>query len=167
MRTLPLTAGSLAAALCLTACASETTAPNPDYPKGVVEAQPKSTIAAAPRLLSFRMYAFVPGQDPPSQTLIVANNGDGNLVWTAIARAKWITLSRASGTAPGQLQVGLNRAGLKGRLENRPPLLNGVISLSSAGAANSPVQVRVSVAISYLAPSKAAPGGAQGVGPPN
>ena len=46
MRTLPLTAGSIVAALCLTACEGDTTAPNPDAPKGVAEAQPKSTIAA-------------------------------------------------------------------------------------------------------------------------
>ncbi len=166
MRTLPLTAGSIVAALCLTACESDTTAPSPDDPKGVVEVKPTSTIAAAPKRLSFRMYAFVPGQDPPAQTLTVANNGDGSLAWTASTRAKWITLGPASGTAPGQLQVGLNRAGFKGRLEDRPALLNGVITLSSAGASNTPIQVMVSVNISYLSPGKAAPGGGPGPRPP-
>jgi Viral BACON domain len=166
MRTLPLTAGSIVAALCLTACEGDTTAPNPDPPKPGVEAQSKSTIAAAPKLLSFRMYAFVPGQDPQAQTLIVTNNGDGGLAWTASTKAKWIKLGPASGTAPGQLQVGLNRAGFKGMLEDRPALLNGVITLSSAGASNSPVQVRVSVNISYLSPDKAAPGGGSGPRPP-
>ena len=166
MRTLPLTAGSMLAALCLTACEGDTTAPSPDDPKGGVEAQPKSTIAAAPKLLSFRMYAFAPGQDPPAQTLTVSNNGDGGLAWTASTKAKWIKLGPASGTAPGQLQVSLNRAGFKGRLEDRPALVNGVITLSSKGASNSPIQVMVSVNLSYLSPGKTAPGGGQGSRPP-
>src|SRR4029078_4647696 len=99
---------------------------------------PKSTIAAAPKLLSFRMYAFAPGQDPPAQTLTVSNNGGGGLVWTASTKAKWIKLGPASGTAPGQLQVSLNRAGFKGRLEDRPALVDGEITLSRARGAHSP-----------------------------
>ena len=165
MRTLPLTAGSIVAALCLTACEGDTTAPNPDDPKGVVEG-PRGTIAAAPKLLSFRMYAFVPGQDPPAQTLTVSNNGDGGLAWTASTKAKWIKLGPASGTAPGQLQVSLNRAGFKGRLEDRPALVYGVITLSSKGASNSPIQVMVSVNVSYLSRGKTASGGGSGARPP-
>src|SRR5262245_41572245 len=162
MRTLPLAAGSIVAALCLTACEADPTAPTPVTPAGNVEAKPKSTLAASPTRLSFRMYAFVPGQDPPAQALAVINKGEGGLAWTASTHAKGITLESAAGTGPGQLQVSLNRAGLKGRLEDRPALVNGVITLSSPGASNAPVQILVSVNLSYLSPGKAAPGGGGG-----
>src|SRR4051812_3701893 len=153
MRTLPLTAGSIMAALCLTAC--EATAPN-DL-GGDSKAAP-AAIAVAPANLTFRVYAFVPGSDPPTQTLAVNSQGGRAMVWSARSTAGWITLMHAGGAAPGQLQVEVSRAALHLGLNGyRPQGLRGTITVSSAGATQ--VQIPVSVLISYLPPIKVAPGG--------
>jgi len=159
MRTPPGTAGLIVAALCLTACGADNTTPTGE---STVEAKPKAAIAAAPAHLSFRIYAFVHAMDPPAQTLAITNRGEGTMNWTASTRARWIALGTASGTAPSQLQVGLDRAALVSRLADRPSSLRGVVSLWSAGASNTPVQLWVTVEISYLSPGKAAPGDGPG-----
>ena len=75
-------------------------------------------------------------------------------------------LGRTAGSAPGGLLVGLNRAGMHlGVNGYRPTSLTGTISLSAAGASNSPVRVQVSVLISYLPPVKIDPGGNPESGP--
>ena len=164
MRTPPGTVGLIVAALCLTACEADNTAPTGE---SAVEAKPKAAIAAAPAQLRFRIYAFVPAGDPPAQTLAITRRGEGTLDWTASTQARWIALGPASGTAPSQLQVGLDRAGLVGRLADRPSSLRGVIALGAAGASNTPVQIWVTVEISYLSPGKVTPGGGPGPRPPS
>ena len=147
MRTLPGAAGSLMAALCLTAC--EATAPNVDAGGDRTQAP---TIAAAPAQLTFRIYAFDPGRDPPAQILQVSNAGAGSLDWSADAHTSWITLWRSG--APGRLVVGLDRTHIHFDALDRPPMLRTNITLSAAGASNSPVQIPVRVLISYLPPGK-------------
>jgi hypothetical protein len=164
MRTPLGTAGLIVAALCLTACEADNTTPTGESAVGV---KPKATIAAAPAHLRFRIYAFVPAADPPAQTLAITNRGEGTMEWTARARARWIALGPASGTAPSQLQVGLDRAALAPRLADRPSSLRGVISLRAAGASNTPIPIWVTIEISYLSPGKVAPGGGPGPRPPS
>ena len=159
MRTLTLTAGSIMAALCLTAC--EATAPNDENPKG--DSKPAPAIGVAPAHLTFRVYAFVPGSDPPPQTLAVNSLGGSAMVWSAHSTAGWITLMHAGGAAPGRLQVEVSRAGLHLGLNGyRPQALTGTITVSSAGATE--VQIPVSILISYVPPIKVAPGGDPGCG---
>ncbi|HWB99185.1 MAG TPA: N,N-dimethylformamidase beta subunit family domain-containing protein [Bryobacteraceae bacterium] len=50
--------------------------------------------------------------NPATQTLSVANSGTGSLSWTASADAAWISLSPASGTAPGSIVVTANTVGM-------------------------------------------------------
>ena len=149
MRTLPGAAGLMVAALYLTACESNT---GPDG------AGP--TIAIAPAHLTLRVYAFVPQRDPPARSLTVTSAAGGTLAWSASTNAGWITLGSTAGSAPGSLQVRLNRAGMHlGVNGYRPTSLTGTITLSSAGASNSPVRIPISVLISYRSPVDNDPGG--------
>ena len=142
MRAPPGTAGLIVAALCLTACEADNTTPTGE---SAVEVKPKATIAAAPAHLRFRIYAFVPAGDPPAQTLAITNRGEGTLDWTASTQARWIALGPASGTAPGQLQVGLDRAGLVGRLADRPSGHEGSDHPLGRGSLEHPVLIWVTV----------------------
>ena len=161
MRTLPGAAGLIVAALYLTAC--EATAPNGDGgPKGDSEATP--AIAVAPARVTFQIYAFAPQRDPPLQTLTVTSVGGGAMAWNAHTTASWIALGHAGGLGPGQLQVELNRAGMNlGVNGKRPQGLRGTITVS-AGGTSTPVQIPVSVIISYLPPIKVIPGPGPGCG---
>ena len=146
----------MVAALYLTACESNT---GPDEDLGGQRTS-GPTIAVTPARLNLRVYAFAPQRDPPARSLTVTNAGGGNLAWSATTNAGWITLARTSGSAPGGLQVRLNRAGMHlGVNGYRPSSLTGTITLSSAGASNSPVRIPVSVLISYLSPLENDPGG--------
>ena len=156
MRTLPGTAGCLIAALCLTACEADHTITGLG---GSGERANNPGIAVTPARLFFRLYALVPERDPVAQILAVRNSGGGNLVWTARSTAKWVTLLPAAGTGAGQVRVQLNR-GILGLGVNgfRPAGLNGMITISAAGASKPAVQIPISVAISYLPRSKLLPG---------
>jgi hypothetical protein len=146
------------AALYLTAC--ESTAPNDGDGGSGKEVKSAPAIAVTPARLTLRVYAFAPQRDSPAQTLTVTNAGGGNLAWSASTNADWITLGRTAGSAPGGLQVRLNRAGMHlGVNGYRPTSLPATITLSSAGASNSPVRISVSVLISYLSPVENHPGG--------
>ena len=155
MRTLPLAAGSILAALCLTACEATT---DPGDGGGGKEVKTGTAIGVAPARLTFQVYAFAPQRDPLPQELAVNRVGGGSLVWSAHTTAGWISLERAGGQAPGRLQVAIDRARLRLGLNGyRPQALRGMITVSSAGAAT--VQIPVSVLISYLPPIKVDPGG--------
>jgi hypothetical protein len=56
-------------------------------------------------------FSLVPGGTPPSQTVQIRNSGSGTLSWTASGSTgdggNWLTVSPASGTAPGLLTVGI------------------------------------------------------------
>ena len=157
MLTLPKAAGSIMAALCLTACEASTA---PDDGGGGKEVKSAAAIGVAPARLIFRVYAFVPQSDPSPQTLAVSGVGGANLVWSARTSAAWISLGRAGGQAPGGLQVAVSRGRLP--LGYRPAALTGTITVSSAGATQ--VHIPVSVLISYLPPIKVVPGGNPGCG---
>ena len=146
----------MVAALYLIACESNT---GPDEDLGGQRTS-GPTIAVAPALLTLLVYALAPQRDPTAQSLTVTNAGGGNLAWSASTNAGWIMLGRTAGSAPGGLLVGLNRAGMHlGVNGYRPTSLTGTITLSSAGASNSPVRIPVSVLISHLSPVENDPGG--------
>jgi hypothetical protein len=156
MRTLPGAAGSVMAALYLTACQADTGLTGPDGS----QRQVTSALAVAPARLTLRLYAFDPGRDPAPQLLAVANAAGGTLAWSARENATWLRLGRTAGRAPGRLQVQLDRGGMHLGLSGyRPQVLTTTITFSSPGAENSPVKVPVTVFISYLPPDKIEPGG--------
>ncbi len=156
MRTSFGAAGLIVAALSLIAC--ESTGPdgggNPDD---------TATITVSPARMTFMVYAFAPQRDPPLQTLTVTSVGGRSVGWNASTSASWISLGRTGGLGPGQLQVELNRAGMRLGDGKRPQGLRGTITVSTGGASAS-VQIPVSLTISYLPPIKAVPGGDPGCG---
>jgi hypothetical protein len=160
MRTSPGTAGLIVAALCLTAC--EATAPNEGGNPEGSKATP--ALVVTPARVVFRISAFAPQRDPPGQTLTVTSLDGRTLPWNARTSTSWIALAHAGGSGPGRLQVELNRAGMNlGRNGSQPGGLSGTITVS-AGGSSTPVQIPVSVIISYLPPIRVLPGGGPGCG---
>jgi hypothetical protein len=74
----------------------------------------------------------------------ISNTGGGTLTYSAAADTAWLTVSPANGTAPRTLQVALSIVGLV------PGTYTGHITITAAGAANSPVSVLVSLTIAAL-----------------
>jgi len=160
MRTSFGAAGLIVAALSLLACEST----GPDDPGGGGGTKTTPAITVAPARVNFLLYAFAPQRDPGLQTLTVTSVGGGTVAWNASTSASWISLGRAGGSGSGQLQVELNRAGMQfGTSGKQPQGLTGTITLS-AGGTSTPVQIPVSVTISYLPPIKVVPGGKPGCG---
>lgn len=96
-----------------------------------------------PISLSFSSEA---GQNPPAQTLQIANAGTGAMSWDANADQPWIALNPTNGTAPSTLTVSINTTGLAvGNYVGR-------ITIRALGAQNSPAIVIVSLALRPSAP---------------
>jgi PKD repeat protein len=81
--------------------------------------------------------------DPPSERLSLTNIGTGMLNWEAKASSyhSWLSVSPASGTAPSDISVSVNTAGL-GSLGG---VYFGRITVSAVGASNSPQTVLVTL----------------------
>ncbi|HZN92349.1 MAG TPA: S8 family serine peptidase, partial [Myxococcales bacterium] len=112
---------------------------------------PLPTISASPS--SFTFHATPGGPNPASQALTVGNSGGGSLTWSASDNASWLTLSATGGTAPSSTTLSVNTSGLAAGT------YTGAITISAAGATNSPVSVPVTLAVSTVAPELVANGG--------
>ena len=100
---------------------------------------PQATLAVAPASLQF---AYTVGDPAPTaQSIQVANGGTGTLSWSATASAGWMSVSPASGTAPSTLSVSIGPAGLSAGE------YTGSIQIVSAGAANTPVSIGVTLTV--------------------
>jgi hypothetical protein len=97
------------------------------------------TIGVSPTSLSFT--ATAGGANPANQTISITNTGAGTLNWTASADASWLSVSPASGTAPSTLTASVNITGLAAGT------YNGNITISAAGATNTPVTVPVTLTV--------------------
>ncbi len=110
------------------------------------------TVVQAPRLqvepdsLSFQ--ATEGQSDPPAQTLRITNAGGGTLSWQATVNpeAPWLSLGTSEGTPPSELQVTAVISGLAAGI------YAGQITITAAGAANSPVNVPVTLTVEPAAP---------------
>jgi glucose/arabinose dehydrogenase len=71
---------------------------------------PPPALAVSPASLSFGGVAG--GASPAAKTVAVSNTGGGTLSFTATDDAPWLTVSPGSGTAPRDLSVNVNTAGL-------------------------------------------------------
>lgn len=101
------------------------------------------TLSVNPSSFNFTMQEG--GANPATQVLNITNVGDGDLNWTATASSTpsgWISLSSTSGTAPGFVNVSVDGAALSAGT------YNGNISVSSADAANGPIDVPITLVIS-------------------
>jgi subtilase family protein/BACON domain-containing protein len=101
-------------------------------------AQP--SIGASPSSFSFS--ATAGGANPANQSLSITNTGAGTLTWSASDDAPWLTISPTSGTAPSTVTLSVNITGLAAGT------YNGSITITAAGATNSPVTVPVTLTVS-------------------
>ena len=109
------------------------------------------TSASAPAALrvsasTLTFTAVAGASDPAAQTLTISNGGSGNLTWTASEQISWLSLSSTSGSAPSGVSVRASVAGLTAGT------YTGVITVSAAGAADSPQQVNVTLSVSGTTP---------------
>jgi serine protease len=95
-------------------------------------------IAATPTFLDFTIHTG--DMDLSGQSIAIANPGGGALNWNVSSNAPWIHVSPISGQGSGAFMVSVDTAGLS-------PGTNhvGTITISAAGAANSPVTIPVTV----------------------
>jgi hypothetical protein len=97
------------------------------------------TIGVSPSSMSFS--ATAGGSNPANQTLNISNTGGGTLNWTASSNQSWLSIAPASGTAPSSPSVSVNISGLVAGT------YNGAITVSAAGATNTPVTVPITLTV--------------------
>lgn len=109
-----------------------------------VTAAPAS-LTAAPSALSFS--AQVGAAAPAAQSLTIGKNPAGAVAFSVSADQAWISLSAASGTTPGAVQVSVNMSGLAAGS------YSGHVIASAAGLTNSPMSIPVTIVVAAAAAS--------------
>jgi len=100
--------------------------------------------------------AVAGGVATSSQKLLVSNSGKGTLNWGAASGSAWVTVTPASGTGTGVIQVGVNPAGLTAGLTAGS--YRGTVTVTDPNASNSPQTVTVNLIV-YPAGASAVPYG--------
>jgi uncharacterized protein (TIGR03437 family) len=99
-----------------------------------------SAIGLTSRQMQFT--AIAGGANPAAQSVTISNSGAGTLAWTAASSASWLTVSPKSGSGTTTLTVAVSPAGLT------PGTYTGAISLTAAGAVNSPQTISATLTVS-------------------
>ena len=111
-----------------------------------VSQEPPPVIGVTPNELRFTAKL---GTSPAPQTLQVKNVGQGALSYTLTSDSSWLSLSPASGTSSGETRshtVSVSSAGMEeGTYE-------GLITVASPDASNTPVTVKVRLSVSENPP---------------
>jgi len=81
----------------------------------------------------------VNGSSPAQQTFFIDNSGSGTLNWTLSDNADWLSCSPLSGSGPGQVTVSVNLSNITSGQ------YNGIITISSSNANNSPQTLNVTL----------------------
>lgn len=81
------------------------------------------------------------GANPPDQTLGISNGGGGTLAWSVADDATWLTVSPSTGTEAGNVTLSVNSAAMAAGT------YNGVITVSAAGASNTPRTATVTLTV--------------------
>jgi hypothetical protein len=100
-----------------------------------VAGTPATVLDVSPAVLSFS------GAAPAAKTLDVTNAVGGPLAFTASGDAPWLSVTPASGGAPGAVTVAVNAAGLS------PGTYTATVRVESAGAEESPRIVPVTLTV--------------------
>ena len=92
---------------------------------------------------SLQFSCTVGGNLPAAQPFTITNSGTGTLAWTATvtSTATWLSLDSTSGTATSTVNVSINPALLAAGT------YQGTITVSAAGASNSPASVTVTLVV--------------------
>lgn len=118
---------------------------------GILKIESFAGAAAAPGILaspaSLSFAATNGGANPPAQSFGLTNAGSGTLNYTLATNAAWLSVSPVTGSlaagAGQQITVSINNSGLQTGTSN------AVITITGAGATNSPQSVNVSLVISH------------------
>ncbi|MGC2198086.1 MAG: choice-of-anchor D domain-containing protein, partial [Terriglobales bacterium] len=106
------------------------------------------TAAALPSLTvspASLTYAYqIGGSTPAAQALALSSSGSA-VSYTTATNAAWLSATPASGTAPGNLSVSVNPSGLAAGT------YTGNVTITSAGASNSPKTVAVTLTVTAAA----------------
>jgi hypothetical protein len=87
-------------------------------------------------------YTAVQGSGSPTPlSITISNAGTGAATWTATTSQSWLSLGQTSGTAPATVTVSVNPSGLN------LGTYNATITVSAAGASNSPQSVAVTLIV--------------------
>jgi large repetitive protein len=111
----------------------------------VVAAAQTYALTASPSALSFS--ATSGAALPAAQTLTIGDSPASALPFSVSADQTWITLSAASGTTSGSVQVTANTTGMAAGT------YSGHVIISAAGVTNSPMSIPVSVVVAAGTPS--------------
>ena len=109
------------------------------------------TLTASPASLTFLQAQG--GNTPPSQTIAVASNGP-SLAYSATANSaigSWLSVTPSASATPGAVTVSVNGAGLAAGT------YMGTVTVTSTGAANSPLNIPVTLTIGAQQTIGAAP----------
>ncbi len=101
-------------------------------------------IFVSPQMLSFAAQA---GSNPSRQTIAIRNPGGGTLNYALALNAPWLAVNPLSGSSSGQENshtVSVNSASLA------VGSYNGMITITSPNASNSPQQVRVALRVGAI-----------------
>lgn len=98
----------------------------------------KPRIAFSPAGFSF---SAEEGTSPASQALSISNSGGGTLSWTLSSSPDWLTVTPAAGTGAGTATIMVNTTGLLAGT------YFGTITITAAGADNSPQSIPVTLTI--------------------
>jgi hypothetical protein len=109
------------------------------YVTGDEHVPPGPTLAVTPSALSF--WSTASAGSPAPKTLNIANSGDGSFTYTASETTPWLTVTPASGSAPGSVTVTVNTAGLAAGT------YNGSVTITALDAADSPHEVPVTLTV--------------------
>jgi len=85
--------------------------------------------------------AVASGEKSSSQSVVIGNSGKGTLNWTAASDQGWLSVSPASGSGAGFIQVGVNLSGLGAGV------YEGTISVSDPSASNNPQTITVDLTV--------------------
>jgi PKD repeat protein len=86
--------------------------------------------------------------NPASQNVAITNGGGGTLSWSAVAASSggWLSVTPANGTGNGELSVGGSSVNLTAGT------YQGTVTVTAAGAQNSPQVLQVSLIVTAAAP---------------
>jgi Fibronectin type III domain/Viral BACON domain len=126
----------------ITLASPGSTSPSQQIPVTLTVTAPPSTIGLSAISLSWT--AIEGSSNLNAQTFNITNTGAGTLNWSASETASWLSLSTTAGattTGTDVVSVSVNTAGLTANVYTIP------ITITAAGATNSPQQVLATLAI--------------------
>jgi hypothetical protein len=100
---------------------------------------PPPSIAPSPSSLSF--VAAIGQPSPPAQAVTIANGGYASFSYTVATDSSWLSVSPASGSTPGSVNVSVNATGLA------IGTYTGNVIVTASGVANSPQTIPVTLQV--------------------